>query len=220
MDSPELDAAQHFRALRALARVNTLSLAAERIWRRILPLAKTPHRKLRILDVACGGGDVPIALKERSEKLGLELEVTACDVSPVALEFARTRAESRGADVRFFLHDATESELPGEFDLVTSSLFLHHLGNAEATEVLANFGRAGRNVLVQDLRRTTLGYLLAMGSLRVLTGSNVVRVDGPRSVRAAFSLPEVRELAHAAGLTGARINRCWPQRFSLIWEGP
>ncbi len=159
-----------------------------------------------------------IALKSWAEREGIPLQVGGCDLSPTAVDFARGRAEARGLDVDFFQHDAVSGELPSGFDLICSSLFLHHLSQEEARAFLARLAKAGRGILVQDLLRTRLGYVMAEATVRVVTRSGVVRVDGPLSVRAAFTIHEARDLARDAGLTGATITRCWPERFCLFWE--
>jgi hypothetical protein len=77
---------------------------------------------------------------------------------------------------------------------------------------------AQRLVLVDDLRRTRFGYALAWIACQLLTRSPVVHTDGPRSVRAAFTLAEARQLAARAGLDDCRISPHWPQRFLLSWN--
>jgi 2-polyprenyl-3-methyl-5-hydroxy-6-metoxy-1,4-benzoquinol methylase len=215
MDDPDLDVRRHHRALSALARINALSLSASRVWRRVGDLHREGARKIRVLDVACGGGDVAFAVKRRSQKAGIPVEVEGCDVSPVALAFADERAQRRGMEVRFFQHDVTDGPLPSGYDLVYSCLFLHHLSNEQAVDLLRELNRAGRTFLVQDLLRTQLGFLLAFAGVRMVTRSAVVRGDGPLSVRAAFSMNEVRELVKAGGLRRTRIRRCWPERFTI-----
>ena len=74
---------------------------------------------------------------------------------------------------------------------------------------------AGNGVLVQDLLRGTLGYVLAWSGLRLLSRSEVAHVDGPRSVRAAFSLPEVRAMAVEAALAGADVRRGWRELIAV-----
>jgi hypothetical protein len=74
-----------------------------------------------------------------------------------------------------------------------------------------------RALLVQDLRRTHLGYALAWLGLHTLTRSPVARRDGLVSVRAAFTLEEASALARRAGLAEAVVRPCWPQRFVLRW---
>ena len=75
-------------------------------------------------------------------------------------------------------------------------------------------------VRLEDLLRGTTGYVLARWGLRLLSDSEVAHVDGPRSVRAAFSLPEVRAIAAEAGLLRVVVRRSWPERFVLRWRGP
>jgi SAM-dependent methyltransferase len=212
MDAEDLDPGKHVQALRALARVNRISLAAARVWREILHLNRGRDGPLRLLDVACGGGDVPVDVARRARRAGVPLVVHGCDLSPVALEHARSEAERWGVAADFFTRDVVAEGLPGGYDLVCSSLFHHHLSREDAVDLLRHMADAGRRVLVQDLLRGTLGYVLAW--------SEVAHVDGPRSVRAAFTLAEVRAMAAEAGFAGAVVRRVWPERFILTWRGP
>ena len=47
---------------------------------------------LRVLDVATGGGDVPIHLWSKARRAGLDLRIAGCDRNPSAVEFACRRA--------------------------------------------------------------------------------------------------------------------------------
>jgi hypothetical protein len=121
--------------------------------------------------------------------------------------------------VRFFVLDALADPLPSDYDVVTCSLFLHHLDDAEAIELLRRMAAAARRlVLVNDLVRSRTGLTLAYVATRLLTLSPVVHVDGPLSVRAAYTPPEALELARQAGMQGATIQRKWPFRFLLGWR--
>ena len=225
MDAEDLDPTRHVTALRALARVNRVSLVAARVWREVLHMRRISHDRgvglpLRLLDVACGGGDVMVDVASRAHRAGVPLAVHGCDSSPVALEHARREAERRGVEADFFARDVLAEGLPGGYDLVCSSLFHHHLSREDAVGLLRAMAEAGHRVLVQDLLRGTLGYVLAWSGLRLLSRSDVARVDGPRSVRAAFTLSEVRTMATEAGYVGAVVQRGWPERFILRWRRP
>jgi 2-polyprenyl-3-methyl-5-hydroxy-6-metoxy-1,4-benzoquinol methylase len=107
------------------------------------------------------------------------------------------------------------------YDVITCSLFLHHLGDSDAEAMLrAMAAAAGRMVVASDLRRSRIGYAMAWVACRVLTRSPIVRVDGPLSVAAAFTMGEARELAARAGLAGATVSSRWPQRYLLVWKRP
>jgi hypothetical protein len=125
------------------------------------------------------------------------------------------------AEVRFFECDILTDTIPNDYDIVTNSLFLHHLGEDDAVGFLkASASAAKRLVLVNDLARCLSGYMVARVATRFLTTSEVVHVDGPRSVEAAYSVEEARELARRAGLERAEVARCWPWRFLLSWDHP
>jgi hypothetical protein len=151
----------------------------------------------------------------------LSLGLAGCDVSPVALDHARQQAINEGADIHFFPYDALREPLPAGYDAVVSSLFLHHLTEPQAVELLRQMAAAaGRLVLVNDLMRSRAGYLLAWVGTRLLSRSPVVHFDGPRSVEGAFTVAEARALAEQAGLAGAVVGRRWPCRYLLSWRRP
>src|SRR5437763_3343791 len=84
MDQPGLDPVRHRQALAGLRRINFFSGSAGILWPPLAALAYGAARPVRVLDLATGGGDVPIRLWRRARRAGLPLEVEACDVSPVA----------------------------------------------------------------------------------------------------------------------------------------
>ena len=221
MDQPGLDRRQHLRALDGLARINWLSASAGILWPPLRTLARQVSRTLRVLDLATGGGDVPLRLWRRAQRAGIALHLEGCDISPVAIEYAEIKARQRGAAVRFFVHDALNGPLLDGYDVLMCSLFLHHLDNEPARTLLERMGRQARClVLVNDLVRGWPGYLLATVGSRVLSRSPVVHTDGPLSVQAAFTRTELRTLAEQAGLHGATVSWRWPWRMLLTWRRP
>lgn len=219
MDQPGLDRRAHVCALKGLARINFWSRSAGILWPMLEALARCLGTRLRVLDVASGAGDVPVRLWQRARRCGVDLELHGCDLSPVAIEHARARAAAAGADVWFFALDALREPLPEGFDVITSSLFLHHLAEDDARGLLAHMASAARHlVLVNDLERSLAGLALAHLGTRLLSASPVVHVDGPRSVEGAFTVSEVKRLAEEAGLKGAVVLRRWPCRYLLAWS--
>jgi 2-polyprenyl-3-methyl-5-hydroxy-6-metoxy-1,4-benzoquinol methylase len=220
MDQPGLGAAEHALALSGLRRINRLSRSDAILWPAISRLAKAaPGASIRVLDLACGGGDVAIALKRRASRARLGVQIDGCDKSAEAVRYAQQTATEQNVRMRFFTLDVLADGIPEGYDVVCCSLFLHHLDEAEAIGLLAKMAHsAGRLVMVNDLIRSRTGYALAWAGCRLLSRSPVVRYDGPVSVAGAFTVAEVRELASQAGLTGARLTRHWPCRFLLSWS--
>jgi len=215
MDDPALDAALHEDALRGLERINAVSATARALWRPLERLAAAG--RLRVLDLACGAGDVAIALRRRARREGVPIEVAACDRSPRAIAHARERAGNLGADVELFSCDVLGDGFPQGFDVYLCTLFLHHLRESEAVELLRRMA-SGKALLASDLVRSRTGYWAARWGTRFLTRSPVVHADAPASVEGAFTPVELRTLADAAGIPGARIRRHWPFRMLLEWE--
>ena len=229
MDDPALPAAEHMHALDALARINMLSLTASQVMGAIDRMK--PHRQqapaesrhelrpLEVVDVACGGGDVTVALAHRLGRRLPAVHVTGLDISPRAVARAErhSRRKPGRATVSFGVHDILVTDCP-PCDVATVSLFLHHLDDDDAVRVLASLARAARiGIVASDLLRNATGLTLAVVGTAVLSRSRVARVDGPLSVRAARTPAEYRMLLDRAGLREATIHRAWPQRAILAW---
>ncbi len=220
MDDPSLDRSEHGRALAGLARLNRVGRSVDILWKGIRSLATTPgHGPFSILDVASGSGDIPLGLVRRARRVGANLSIHACDISEYALGEIRRRAERERATVATFALDAATQEIPGEYDVVMTSLFTHHLADDRVVDLLYRMRSAARSlVLVSDLVRTRAAYRMAVLASRVLTGSRVVHTDAEKSMRAAFTVPEMASLAEQAGLSHADVSPRWPCRFLLTWR--
>lgn len=216
MDQPDLAGDQHAAALRGLARINRVSGTARHLWSRLRGHARAAGSRLHVLDVATGAGDVPAAIARLAAREGVTLRVTALDISPRAVSHAR---QVHGDAVHYAVADALRDPLPGA-DVAMACLFLHHLDRLAAVQVMQRLREAASRVIVDDLERSRLGLALAWAGTRVLSRCDVVHEDGPQSVRAAFTVGEVRAMAEEAGLHGATVERRWPCRWTLDWRRP
>jgi 2-polyprenyl-3-methyl-5-hydroxy-6-metoxy-1,4-benzoquinol methylase len=225
MDQPGLDERMHRQALEGIQRVNNISRIGHVLWWEIDRIV-TERRleKVRILDLACGGGGLAIWLARQGQRSGLEFTVKGCDISPTAVLHANEQSLCAGVDnARFFELDALDGPLDQEsneeYDIVMCSLFLHHLEDQQVITLLRKMAETARHaVIINDLRRTRLGYGLAWIGCRLLTRSPIVHADGPLSVQSAFTIDEARSLAKRAGLRNVTITTHWPQRFLMTWQ--
>lgn len=182
MDDPNLNLEEHHRALKGLERINFWSRTGSVFWQSL------PKTSLRILDIACGAGNLSIELAQRAKKAGLSFQVDGADRSPAAIEWAQRLAAQKKVDVNFFKLDICTEEIPRGYDIIITSLFFHHLGKDQAVSLIQRMVlAANRMILVDDLERCRLGYFLAFAGTRILTRSKVVHIDSLLSVRAAFN---------------------------------
>ena len=176
-----------------------------------------PGRLVKILDVGCGGGDLLMALARECRTRGIPAQLVGVDCSPAILEIARG-AVSIFPEIRLLRADALAPPFPEKsFDFVLCSLVLHHVPperSAQFLRSLRTLSRAG--VVVSDLRRGRLEYLLTLLFTRLFTRGRLSRLDGPLSVLRALTLDEARELALAAGWTEGVVRKCFPLRLLLM----
>lgn len=219
MDDPGLDPREHAKALRGLARLNLLSRSVSATWQQLKQMIPaTESCSLTLLDLATGGGDLPISLAKTAKAWGVDLQVAGCDISPVAVEFAQQSAFQQNVNARFFIHDALHDSFHEEFDFVTANLFFHHLSDHEAITLLRKMRSIARKgILINDLSRAYGWYGLVWLGSRIVTTSYVVHVDGPRSIASAYTPREFASIARRAGLEGGKVHIRWPARFLFTW---
>ena len=218
MNSDDIDDVELRTAFRGISRANAISFTDRKFWYPIRRIATTGS-PLRVLDVACGNGDLTIRLARLARRTGLNVIVDGCDISPNAITFARELADDADVPSRFFHFDATSRIWPDHYDVIMTSLFLHRLKTEDAVNMLQNMSKSARKmVLVSDLVRCRTGFLLARFGVLFLTRSRMIQFDGPASVSAAFTLKEIKVMATEAGLQGATVSRIWPSRVMLEWQ--
>jgi SAM-dependent methyltransferase len=171
---------------------------------------------IRILDVGCGGADVPRALVGWARRHGVRVRVTAVDENAVVVGRARLACRP-WPEIHVVRADATRLPFSeGSFDYVISSMLLHYFGLAEAAALLAAWRRlATRAVVVADVQRHWLPCL-AIDLLGRVSASPLFREAHGRTVRRGFTPGELRHLAGQAGFARTRVRRHAPFRLSLV----
>ena len=112
MDDPALGRDEHWRALTGLARINWWSRPAQQLWPFIARVYKKRNWPIRVLDIACGGGETAIRLARRAQAKQLPIQFTGCDISAGALEFAKQQALKAKVTIDFFCCNVLVDDLP------------------------------------------------------------------------------------------------------------
>ena len=145
--------------------------------------ARTPDR-FSVLDLGSGGGDIPFALVRWAEHKGKTVHVTAVDLNPHCLDYAREKFKS--PIIQFLNCSAFDFETLGHFDYVVSSMFFHHLSEEEIVLLLRRMEQHGRRgFLVNDLLRSRLHYLGA-SLISFFTFKDILFSDARLSVLRGF----------------------------------
>lgn len=215
LDGP-LDPSQLAGNLDDLARFNRHG--GELSWA-LLRRLQPGNSAVSLLDVGTGGADIPRDLLRRAEGAELELTVTATDVRPEILEVARARSAGM-ANLSIRLAEADRLDFADDtFDVVHSSLLMHHLEPQAVVVLLREMRRvARRGVIVNDLDRRRHWWVFARLLGLVATRNAYTRYDAPLSVARAYRADEITAMAAAARLR--EIERLWARpayRYGLAF---
>jgi ubiquinone/menaquinone biosynthesis C-methylase UbiE len=177
---------------------------------RLLQIAAGDSNALSVLEVAAGDGFLSKALQKRLPQI--HLEVTLLDRAPSHLP--------RNNGIRTVGGDAlTLPFQDSAFDIVSSSLFVHHLQPDDVVLFVREALRVCRvAVLVNDLVRHPLHLAVAYAGLP-LYRSRLTRNDAPASVRQAYTEREMRNLLEQTGARRIEVHRQYFFRMGAIaWK--
>lgn len=213
MDDPAVNPRELEHALETLNRTNRSLGIDRRLLAEVRRMASDGHPSL--LDLGAGGGGFlryaheNFVGRNRPPLIGLDRSLHAA-------------ARQDGDVLSFLVGDARNVPLASDsVDVVTCSLFLHHFDPPEVIRILREAARvARRGVVVSDLTRSWPAWITTWTMTRVLSRSRLFHIDGPVSVRAAYVPSELLDLAREAGMSDARVRRCFPFRMVLTWRKP
>jgi ubiquinone/menaquinone biosynthesis C-methylase UbiE len=208
---------------------------------------KTGKSEFSLLEVAAGDGSLAQDVRASLQPHGIRLNVTLLDRAPSHLprslnsnnnnsnhkESLSSRAkpkdspsESSGAvegpafGGYALVADALALPFPDStFDLVSCSLFVHHLSPDQVTQFARESLRVCHHaVLINDLIRHPLHLALVYAGMP-LYRSRITRHDAPASVRQAYTVEEMREFFQQAGAASVEIQRHYLYRMGVIaWK--
>jgi hypothetical protein len=160
--------------------------------------------------------DIPQYMSLASATSALNLEFHATDVRPEIVEMARQAVRRDRVEVRL----ARLEEEPGAgFDVIHSSLLMHHLDPSDAIAMFREMARVARRaVIVNDLDRSAL-WLAAARLVGLFTRNRYTRNDAPLSVQRAYRPDELVALADQAGLVEQARYWTWPRyRYAIVFR--
>ena len=171
-------------------------------------ISASADRPVRVLDVATGSADIPVAIVKWARKRGIKVAVTAVDVNP---EVVREAADFTKTYPEITVAAADGFSLPFEersFDIVLCAKTLHHFSEEETVRWLKELYRvATAGYIIMDIRRSWVAWTLITILTRLFSRNRLTRYDGPLSVLRSYTVAELKALAGEAGLTGCRVVR-------------
>jgi hypothetical protein len=168
-----------------------------------------------LLEVAAGTGEVPEMVQQRLARRGITLDVTLLDRQRSHLPRGNHGVVGDALALPFG---------DGAFDLVSCSLFAHHLNAPQLAQfVLEGLRVSRRALLINDLVRHPVHLALAYAGYAIMR-SRVAWLDGLTSVRRAYVPDEIRSVLASAvspATVEVEISRNYLYRMGVIvWKAP
>ena len=173
---------------------------------------ETGRTEFSLLEVAAGTGFVPMQASRQLFRKEVKLDITLLDRAATHLP--------KNGDTGKIAADALSMPFSDSaFDLVSCSLFLHHLSPEEVSGFARESLRVSRTaVLVNDLVRHPLHLALAYAGVPIYR-SRITRNDAPASVKQAYAIEEMTEFFRRAGAAKVEAQRHFLFRMGVLaWK--
>jgi ubiquinone/menaquinone biosynthesis C-methylase UbiE len=170
-------------------------------------------KEMSWLDVAGGAGDLVRLTQQELLRSGTTLH-------PVVLDRAASHLHLiNGGQINICADALALPFRDNSFDVVSSSLFVHHLEPEELLRFAAEGLRVARRAfIVNDLIRNPLHLVLAYAGLP-LYRSRLTRNDAPASVRRAYTVDEMRSILEPTGDANISIKTFYLFRMGVtVWK--
>ena len=204
-------------ALDKLAKINQW-LGGNKVTINGLKKALKNHSKsqpLTIIDLGCGGGDILRDLSKFGKQNGYKFKLIGVDANVHTVNYASELSKDFD-NIEFKAIDIFSEDFEKmEYDVVLTTLFLHHFKESELLSFLKPvLKKASLGVVVNDLHRNKLAYYLF--KLLSITIKNKTTVeDGLTSVLRGFKRQELEAISRQLN-TNYQIKWKWAFRFQWI----
>jgi hypothetical protein len=174
-------------------------------------------RHIVIADLGCGNGDMLRRVAKLGDRMGFQFTLIGIDANLDTIKYARKLSVDfeNISFIEMNIFSEEFSEL--SYDIVLSTLLLHHLSDEEILEILTLLIRnAGIGIVVNDLQRSQLSHFL-FGIISLFINNRMVRNDGLVSIRRGFKKQELLGYAKALNVNSS-VEWKWAFRYRWIMK--
>lgn len=166
--------------------------------------------RISLLEVASGDGAVQKAVQNKLKRNSIDLRITLLD---------RSRSHLNGSSHAVAGDAIALPFSSGSFDVVSSTLFVHHLMPDAVCQFMNEALRVCRvAVIINDLIRNPMHLALVYAGLPLFR-SRLTWNDAPASVRQAYTVQEMRTLLESTPASRVEFSRHYLFRMGVIaWK--
>ncbi len=175
-----------------------------------------PQEQYTIVDMGCGDGASLRTVAQYCRKNEITVSLTGYDLNPVSIELARRKSVDY-PEIQFQVQDILKLEA-GSFscDILITVLTMHHFTNAEIETFLNQFLQLTRlGVVINDLQRSRLAYVLFQVFSLIFMRSKIARHDGLISIKRSFTKKEILTFNQKLPVNEYKVR--WRWAFRYLW---
>ncbi|NHN25792.1 methyltransferase domain-containing protein [Flavobacterium jejuense] len=190
---------------------NQLTLAG------VKQLLSSNEKKITIVDVGCGNGDMLRALAEFGKKNNYIFNLIGIDANAFTINHAE-QLSSKYSNISYQCLDIFEEEFGKiEYDILLCTLTLHHFKNNQIDYLLELFVKQAKiGIVINDLHRNVIAYRLFQALCFVFRLNKMSREDGLVSILRGFKKEELVTFSKHNDLKNYTINWKWAFRYQWI----
>lgn len=172
-------------------------------------VARNPADEITILDIGAGASDNLFSLRNKFPSV----KITSFDLNKRACRFLK-----RNSAANVICADALKIPVKEkQFDIVHSSLFLHHFKEDEIKKMITDFLKISKTgIIINDLRRSVLALCGIKIISLLFSKSELFINDAPLSVKRGFVKSELTKVLDDAGIKNFKIRKKWAFRWLLV----
>ncbi len=174
------------------------------------------ERELTIVDVGCGSGDMLRIIAKKMRQAGRSVKLIGIDANAFTVDYARQQSTAFPEITYHCCMVPSPLFDQLDYDILLSTLFLHHLTNEEILPLLEHSTKKARlGIIINDLQRSKLAYFLFQ-LLTLFIPNPMIRQDGLTSILRGFKQTELQAFAEQTKLKNNTIRWRWAFRYQWI----
>ena len=209
-------------ALDKIAKINQFlggnSLTLNGVKELILTIPKS--RKITIVDIGCGNGDLLRVLSKYGKDNNYSFNLIGIDANDFTINHAKKLSESY-SNITYQCEDIFGFDfIQSKCDIILCTLTLHHFKNEEIESLLTSFyDNSKLGIVINDLQRSGLAYRLFQIICFVFQLNSMSREDGLTSILRGFKKEELETFSKKLGFKKYTIQWKWAFRYQwIIWK--
>lgn len=175
------------------------------------------EQEISIADVGCGNGTVLKGIAAWGRKNGYKLKLTGLDFNENTIKIAQAECiEYKEIDL-LSINVLNPSFEKHKYDIITSTLTLHHFSDEEIPVLLNKFvNQSSIGVVINDLERSLKAYYLFLAFSSVFLKTKIAKKDGLTSVLRGFKKEELGAFSKEVKAVDHEIKWFWAFRYQWI----